>query len=245
MQKITAFVGTLTLSLLLFGSSSHAYETIVVKNGGTIDGVAEYAGEAVPEDKMLPLSSETTYCGESIPENKYLIKNRKIQNVVVSVSGIKAGKPVPEQTITVSNLKCAFVPRISEGFAGSRLTVKNDDPILHTFDVHGSLSGAEIYHVSLAGAGSSATKTLRKAGLMELSCYVHPWQHAFIYVFDHPYAAISDENGRFHIADIPPGTYAVEAWHEGLGIRKIDAVRVEGGKTTAVKVSYTKHVELY
>jgi Polysaccharide lyase family 4, domain II len=117
--------------------------------------------------------------------------------------------------------------------------MKTDDPVLHTFDVHASVGGKELFHMGLHEKGSSVTKKIPKAGLMELSCYVHPWQRAYIYVFDHPYAAITDEKGRFTIKDIPPGTYAVEAWHEALGTRKIANVKIESGKTSTIELEYT------
>ena len=34
---------------------------------------------------------------------------------------------------------------------------------------------------------------------------------------NHPYDALTDAGGKFEIADIPPGDYDVEIWHEKLG----------------------------
>ena len=34
-------------------------------------------------------------------------------------------------------------------------------------------------------------------------------------VVPHPYYAVTDQNGRFELADIPAGNYEVVAWHEG------------------------------
>jgi hypothetical protein len=39
---------------------------------------------------------------------------------------------------------------------------------------------------------------------------------AFILVFSHRYFAVTDEEGRYRIGDVPPGTYNVVAWHESL-----------------------------
>ena len=35
-------------------------------------------------------------------------------------------------------------------------------------------------------------------------------------MFSHPFFAVTDVDGRYHIDNVPPGTYAVIAWHEGL-----------------------------
>ena len=173
-----------------------------------------------------------------------VIKDGKIANVVVYITEIKAGKAVPAEAITLTNLKCAFVPHVAVGFKGNLFTAKNDDPVLHQFDIHAAIGGAEIFSVSLHEKGSSVTKTLRKTGLMELSCYVHPWQRAYVYIFDHPYATITDEEGKFVLKDVPPGTYAIRVWHEALGVDEIKDVKVEGTKASIIRIKYTHEVKL-
>lgn len=224
-----------------FTVASFAYETVPFKNGGSIEGVVEYAGATVPMDPVLTLSSETEYCGQSMPAKKYLIKNGKIQNVIVHIVEIKAGKAIPDDPIIVTSLKCEFVPHVAVGFIGKKIIMKTEDPVFHAFDVHASIGGKELYHIALPEKGSSATKTLSKAGLLKLSCYVHPWQDAYVSIFDHPYAAVTDEKGRFVINDILPGTYSVGAWHEELGTKQILKVNVESGKTISIKFVYGKN----
>ncbi len=228
-----AFALTLCLT-----SVSFAYEAIPFRNGGSIEGVIEYTGKHVPADPMVALTSETQYCGQSLPAQKFLIQNGKIENVVVFIDEIKAGKPIPDKPLVVTNVKCAFVPHIAVAVKGEKIIMKSDDPVLHTFDIHASLGGKELYHVSLHEKSARVEKNFSKTGLLELSCYVHPWQHAYIYIFDHPYAAITDTQGRFAITDIPPGVYTIKAWHEGLGMQKITDVKVESGKVSTMRLKY-------
>jgi hypothetical protein len=223
-----------------FTASSFAYQAIPFKNGGRIEGVVEFTGAKVPNDPIVTLTSETDYCGKSLPAQKYLITNGKIQNVIIFLEDIKAGKAIPREALTVTSRKCEFVPHVAVGFKGEKIMLKTDDPVFHTFDIHASISGKELYHVALPEQGSSVTKTLSKAGLLNLTCYAHPWQHAYVYIFDHPYVAVTDEKGEFVITDIPPGSYTVKAWHEALGTTEIRDVKVESKKTGTIKVKYTK-----
>jgi len=39
--------------------------------------------------------------------------------------------------------------------------------------------------------------------------------NAFILVFSHPFFAMTDDEGRYRIDNVPPGTYSVIAWNEG------------------------------
>jgi hypothetical protein len=226
------------LSMVFSVSTSvFSYETIDVKNGGSIEGVVEYTGASVPKDPMVKLSSETKYCGQSMPAEKYLIKDKKIKNVAVYLEDIKAGKAIPAEPVTLTNLKCAFEPHVAVGFKGNKFIERNDDTIFH--NIHTYLNGKTMYNIGLPEKGSSVTKPLTKAGIIEVTCDSHPWMHGYIFVSEHPYAAVTNDKGEFSLKDVPPGTYTVEAWHEALGKTKA-SVKVEAGKTGKITLEYKK-----
>jgi hypothetical protein len=237
MMRKFIFLGILT-AIFSFSAVSMAYETIEVKNGGSIEGVVEFAGTTVPKDPILKLSSETKYCGKTLPAGKYLIKDRKIENVIVYLVEVKSGKAIPTAPITLTNIKCAFSPHVAVGVKGGKIIQKNDDPIFH--NIHTYINGRTAYNVGLPEKGSSVTKPLLRDGLMEVTCDSHPWMHGFVQILDHPYGAVTNAKGEFAITDIPAGTYAVEAWHEALGKVKELNVKVESGKVTKLKIEYKK-----
>jgi hypothetical protein len=37
---------------------------------------------------------------------------------------------------------------------------------------------------------------------------------AVVFVFNHPYFAVTSKAGTFELKNLPPGTYTIEAWHE-------------------------------
>jgi plastocyanin len=161
------------------------------------------------------------------------------------VEEIKAGKAIPEKTVAIIDAKCTFTPHTSVGFKGNKFTIENEDPVLHTIHVYTYISGKTIFNIGLPEKGSLVTKTLTKTGIMELNCDCHPWMQGFVYVFDNPYVAVTDEKGEFVIENIPPGTYSVAAWHEALGNIRLVDVRVESGKAAKIKLQYTPEINLY
>jgi hypothetical protein len=239
MQKKSFIIGIVGV-FFFFSSAALAYEnyeTMEVKNGGSIEGTVEFAGAHVPKDQVVRVMPEyAAFCGDTLHAERYLIKDRKIKNVVVYIEEIKAGKPVPRESVTLTNLKCAFVPHVTVGFKGNIFIERNDDPIPH--NIHTYWEGMTMYNVNLPGEGMSLSKPLKKTGLIEVECDTHHWMHGYLYVFDHPYAAVTNEDGEFFLKDVPAGTYTIVAWHEMLDKIKVYKVKVESGKVTKLKLEY-------
>ena len=57
----------------------------------------------------------------------------------------------------------------------------------------------------------------REEIMIPVKCNVHPWMKSYIGVVEHPFFAVSKEDGTFEIKGLPPGDYTIEAWHEKLG----------------------------
>ena len=75
---------------------------------------------------------------------------------------------------------------------------------------------------------------MKHAEVLRLGCDIHPWMDARLVAFDHPWFAVSAPDGTFTIADVPPGTYRLEAWHEEYGGVKAGEITVgPGGRTAA------------
>ncbi len=240
MKTLSVFINVAALLICLTPSSS-AYESIPFRNGGRIEGVVVFSGTVVPKDKTYTISSDTKYCGTEIRTGKYLINSAgRIQNVVVYLKDIRAGKAVPEEPVTIVDSKCTFVPHVRIGFKGNKFIITNEDPVLHTSHIYSYIRGKTMFNVALPDRGSAIEKTLTKTGLMELNCDCHPWMDGFVYIFDHPYVTITDADGAFAIDDVPPGTYTVEAWHESLGITEIADVSVQSGKTVTLRLKFAE-----
>jgi hypothetical protein len=51
---------------------------------------------------------------------------------------------------------------------------------------------------------------------VEFQCDFHKWMNAYAWVFDHPYAAVTDKDGKYEIKNVPAGVkLQIIAWHEG------------------------------
>jgi Carboxypeptidase regulatory-like domain len=74
--------------------------------------------------------------------------------------------------------------------------------------------------------------------MLHIKCDVHRWMTAYVGVVDHPYFAVSSEQGTFTLDAIPPGHHTIRAWHEQYGALT-QSVDVTAGNTAVVEFIYT------
>jgi hypothetical protein len=145
---------------------------------------------------------------------------------------------VPRTGVEIDQPCCQFVPHALALRQGQDLIVKNSSAIAHnanlTVDSRKN-SGRNI----LVPAGAQQTiKGLNVQGLpITIDCNIHPWMKARVTVFDHPYFAVTDADGRFEIPKAPAGTWRLRVWHDsgwrgGAEGRDGEKITVENGKPT-------------
>lgn len=196
-----------------------AYEEAPIDRPGRIEGRVRYPGDP-PPPTFHSVSKNAEVCGEKLPDRSLLVSpSSGLANVVVELRGVRRGKPQPSRTAMLDNVGCAFVPRVQVLSVGQAVEIRNSDPILH--DAHAWLGSRTIFNLGLP-EWRRVEHTFAEPGVHKIDCNVlHTWMKAWIIVVDHPYVAVTDDEGRFAIDHVPPGTYELAAWHERLGARAI------------------------
>jgi len=90
-----------------------------------------------------------------------------------------------------------------------------------------SLSKARRFDLGRYPQGESKTVRFDRPGVVRVFCDIHSHMSAFIVVFGHRFFAATDEQGRYRIEDVPPGTYALVVWNDGQA-RETREVQVPG-----------------
>jgi plastocyanin len=107
----------------------------------------------------------------------------------------------------------AFVPHVLAIVAGTTVDFPNNDLTFHNVF---SLSKAKTFDLGRYAAGQSKSVRFDRPGIVRVFCEIHAHMSAYILVFSHRYFAVTDENGRYRIPNVPPGTYSIVAWHEAM-----------------------------
>ena len=127
---------------------------------------------------------------------------------------------------TMSQRNEAFVPHVLAVRVGTVIDFPNDDSIYHNVF---SLSKTKRFDLGRYPKGQSKAVRVDQPGIVRVFCDIHSHMNAFILVFAHRFFDVTDEQGRYRIDQVPPGTYTLVAWYEGA-IRQTRSVTVpEGG----------------
>ena len=119
-----------------------------------------------------------------------------------------------------------FVPHVLAIVAGTTVDFPNNDATYHNVF---SLSSARPFDLGRYAGGRSKAVRFDRPGIVRVFCDIHSHMSAFILVFAHRYFAVTDDDGRYRLTDVPPGTYSVVAWNESKPSDSRKVVVPDGG----------------
>ncbi|MEE9165851.1 MAG: carboxypeptidase regulatory-like domain-containing protein [Candidatus Neomarinimicrobiota bacterium] len=227
----------LSIVLALMLAVSHLY------SGGKITGAVTYEG-SVPRMKAIRMGADPICQAkhESPIRSEWLLVGEKgeVGNVFVYIKEGLGDKsfPVPENPVVLDQKGCIYSPHIFGIQASQPLEVLNSDGTLH--NVHAVAKANRSFNEAMPAVRKKITKTFDQPEIMvRIKCDVHPWMGSYAGVLNHPYFAVTGEDGVFEIKNLPPGKYTVEAWHERLRTRTA-TVTVKDEETATVDFKFTR-----
>jgi plastocyanin len=203
----------------------------------TVSGAINYDG-AVPSLKPVSMSADPTCAAKHtgpVPNDVLeLGPNKELGNVFVYV---KEGLPdgtwtAPAAPAVIDQNGCMYHPHVIGVMVGQKLEFKNSDGLLH--NVHALPTVNQEFNLAMPAERTTADHTFDQAeGMFHVKCDVHPWMTSYVGVMKHPFFAVSGADGKFSIANLPAGTYTLEAWHEKLGTQTQQVTVADNGTATA------------
>ena len=164
----------------------------------------------------------------------------EFRDVVVYLEGIDKGKPFDEKGVPqIEARDCTFVPFTTVVRDDQSVSVVNMDPVMHDIQAYETShlgarvlfnvplpmnpqhprnfkdrSDAAMYHKHMAGPPSKQLVNLSKnRRIFVMQCGFHAYMESWGVAVTNPYFAKTDEQGRFTMTDVPPGTYKLVIWH--------------------------------
>lgn len=217
-------------------------KTVDPATAGSITGTVKLIG-APPKFKPLNMSAEPT-CVKDNPEPVYppiVVTGAKgaLANVVVYVKGnmddYKFETPTPPAVLDQKN--CMYVPHVLALMTNQDFHVINSDDTLH--NIHPVPRDNHVWNQSQPAGAPPIDRSFSNPELaIPVNCNVHPWMRGYLFVFRHPFFAVTTKTGEFSLNGLPPGTYTIEAWQEHYGVQE-ETVTI--GPKQAKAVAFTYH----
>lgn len=198
-----------------------------------LNGKVTFEGEA-SAPKPINFGAEKQCAmmhGDKPPVNEELVinSNKTVKWALVYIKEGAAPSPTPAAAVVIDQKGCMFEPHVAVAHVGQKVTFKNSDPVLH--NVRSEAKTNKAFNIAQPIQGMTTTKIFDQPEVgVKMRCDVHFWMTSFIHVLDHPYYAVTGDDGSFEIKELPAGTYTVEVWHEKLGAQA-STITVADGET--------------
>jgi hypothetical protein len=226
-------------------------------SAATITGSITFQG-APPPPEAIDMSEEPT-CAEKhaeppVKRAAMVGSGGELANVFVYVrEGLSPRDwPTPSDGVTIDQQGCEYHPHVLAIQVGQPLIIKNSDGILHNINTQPTVNQG--FNISQPVEMETERTFTDSEVMIPVKCDVHGWMEAFIGVQDHPYMAVSGEDGTFSLENLPPGDYVIEAWHERYGTQtqnvtvgpqESKAISFTFSSGTATRVPLGKPIDLH
>jgi len=186
----------------------------------TLSGAIAFEGEA-PAVQKIQMGADPSCMllhPDSINSDNVIVnENGSLKNVFVYVKEGVSGKfDTPKEAVIFDQVGCLYSPKIFGIQTNQPLEIRNSDNTLH--NVHALSKNNPQFNLGMPIKGMKLKKKFKNHEVMlKIKCEVHPWMAAYAGVLEHPFFAVTGDNGQFQIKDLPAGEYVIEAWHEVFG----------------------------
>jgi plastocyanin len=218
---------------------------LAVAASADVTGKVTFEG-AVPESESKPIDmSGQKECAACHPDPVYpgvvVVDDdtKGLKNVVVSLKldpnqaapGGAAAQNPPATSVVIDQKGCLYEPHVTAVMTGQTVEFKNSDTCLHNIDTTGAANDENKFNKAMPAHSPNLKFVPKVAEAMKIKCDAHPWMNAWVVIIDHPYFAVTGDDGTFAIKNLPDGTYTLQAWHEKYGTKE-GQVTVKDGKGT-------------
>jgi plastocyanin len=220
---------------------------------GTVKGQMVFGGATVPEPRPIDIGNDNKdkqHCLSQGPlfSEEWVInkQNKGVRWAFVWLAPAKTDETLPvhpslkeigKKEVAIDQPACKFIPHALALRQGQTLVAKNSASVSHNINWTGLKNpGGNV--ILPPGQSHAIANLVADRFPVKLACNIHPWMSAWVRVFDHPYFAVTDANGKFEIKLAPAGNYHLVSWQEAVGYgpggRQGVPVTIKGGADTDV-----------
>lgn len=200
---------------------------------GSLEGRITFEGTPPPP---------TTVTQDGSPQPVlYVDRSGGLRYALVYLPDGRVAGPVPAEA-RVNQRSFIFQPQVLAVRAGQPVRFTNDDPSNHNVRAQGTRPENTFSVNTAPGSVDRASHTFVATPPdrpLQLSCDIHPWMAAWLYVFDHDLFAVTGPDGRYRIDNVPPGRHRIAIRQPSGRLARDLSVDVRAGETASLDVRFT------
>ena len=220
---------------------------------GAIRGQVTWGGKTIPRQTPLAINRDRDHClsaGPVLSEDCVVSPKTKGVRWVLVYLVPEGKKPLPvhpdlkkpkANEVSLDIVPGRYDPHVLAMRAGQSLIVNNPGPICYNINWYGVGPKAQSGNVLMKPQDRYVIRDLKPERLViHMRDNIHPWMKAWIKVFDHPYFAVTDADGKFTIPKAPAGKHRLVTWQEstgwGPGGKAGVIMEIQGGRVAEVRL---------
>ena len=189
---------------------------------GSLTGNVKYQGK-VPKPKPLKMDADpvcgASHDGRPFSESFIVDENMNLKNVLVWFKNVDYKGTTTDTPAILDQIGCIYEPHVLGVMKDQKVIIKNSDATLH--NIHSMAEINDQFNFAMPKVVKEKETSFSSVeDPFYIKCDVHPWMKSWVLVQDHPFFAVTDENGNYTIENIPPGTYEVIAWQEKFKMKR-------------------------
>ena len=149
------------------------------------------------------------------------------------------GSFAPSAPARMDQRSMKFTPHVLPILEGTTVKFLNSDPTQHNV----FSPDHEKYNLGTWPQGETKDHVFAKCAKAPCTyvqlCRIHPEMEAYIVVLQNPFFAVTDAEGRYHIDNVPPGSYTLGVWAP-KGKAPAKPITVDGAKPLTVDFALGK-----
>jgi plastocyanin len=209
--------------------------------GGSVSGKVTLSG-VIAKPKPLDLSKEPACvkmraANPLYPESVVTGTENSLRNVVVYISaGDSENVPPTPTPVSYDQEGCHYTTHVLAFRVGQEVKISNNDPIPH--NIHPiAKANREWNKIQLPGT-PPFSYSFEREEFIPVKCNIHPWMQGYFVVLRTSHFAVTGDDGRFSLPNLPPGHYVITAWHELYGTQSKE-ITVGNGESESLDFSFT------
>lgn len=173
------------------------------------------------------------------PLGRYYLNRGSLAEAVVALEGpgLKGLPAAAPQTVWMDQKNFNFVPETLAIRGGDSVRFTNSDETLHNVM---TFQGAEPFNVNLTQGREHVHLFASGKGLEQqilLTCVFHAAMRGWVFVFEHPYYAVTPKDGKFRFEHVPPGEYQLHVIHPAGELDWRQAVIVKNDAPLEIEIA--------